>query len=149
MNLSTVNQTDTLLPYFVGAILGIISLFVSGFFKEFFDERARIAEHKRNVARHVLKICIEASTNNFKHEPRNMEDIYSVLTDLEGIDKEMSVQMERFVSSWALINNRTKSDLSHDNVRLLTKNLSDIEKQRKVLIAWANKIRTGKKSEEE
>ncbi len=133
------SQSDPVMPYVIGAIGGMVTIFVTGFFKEFFDERARITQHKRNVARHVLKICIEASTNNFKIAPREMEDIYSVLTDLEGIDKKMSVEMEKFVSSWGLIIEHSKSH----GAAFLKENLDRVEKKRKILVAWANKIRAG------
>src|ERR1035437_2175144 len=105
----SIPNTDTLMPYIIGGIGGVITLFASGFLKEFFDERARRSRHKREVARHVFRICIEASTNSFIVEPRNMEDIYSSLTDLEGLDKKMAVNMNE------LDRKSTRLNSSHAN----------------------------------
>ncbi len=138
-----INKYDSSLSYVVGAILGVVGLFASGFLKEFFGERARKAKHKRNVARHVLKICIEASTNNFLLPPREMEDIYSAITDLEGIDKKMGAAMEKFISSWYFIKEHQRSNSNHDDAKFLKENLDRVERERKVLVTWANKIRTG------
>lgn len=143
--ISSPTPSVDLLPYAIGAIFGVVSLFASGFLKEFFDERARIATHKRNVARHVLKICIEASTNNFRVVSREMEDIYSALTDLEGIDKKMNGEMEKFVSSWGTFaRERSKKNLSPDDVKFAKSELDRVEEKRKILVTWANKIRAGK-----
>jgi len=144
MNSTILNTADTVMPYAVGAIGGVLTLFASGFLKEIFDERARQAEHKRNIARHVLKICIEASTNSFIVKPREMEDIYSALTDLEGIDKEMALNMDQFVSSWQFISRIQKLDSLRGDKKLFKEHFDRVEKKRKILVAWANKIRVGK-----
>lgn len=139
------NQLATALqPYVIGAIFGVIGLFASGFLKEFFDERARIATHKRNVARHVLKVCIEASTHNFLTAPRNMEDVYSLLTDLEGIDKGIETKMSDFINLWGrIIEIKNKEKYSEEDNKNYVEMMGQIEKDRKALVAWANAIRTG------
>lgn len=144
MSSPVVHTSDTWLPYVVGAIGGVIGLFTSGFLKEFFDERARVAKHKRNVARHVLGICIEASTNNFLRAPRDMEDIYGVLTDLEGIDKDMEIVMNNFVNLWGrMIDVRNKENPTKEDNKHFAEMLKEIEEKRKILTAWANKVRVG------
>ena len=75
---------STLQPYVIGRIFGVIGTFATGFSKEFFEERARVAKHRREVARHVLRICNEASTGNFKQAPREIGDVHAALTDLAG-----------------------------------------------------------------
>lgn len=145
MNSAIKQTTDAALPYVIGAIGGILTLFASGFFKSFFDESARQATHKREVARHILKICIEASTNSFISKPRDMEDIYSALTDLEGLDKQIMKHMENFVTSWQFIsvkNNNTRLK-NADDKKFFQEHYSGIEKERKILVKWANEIRVG------
>src|SRR4051794_33290680 len=87
----------------VGAILGIFGTLGTGYGKEYFDERARQRKHKINVANEVHKLLHEASTGNFKRSPRDIEHINKVLTDLEGIDKEMGKNMNEFVNDWMLM----------------------------------------------
>ena len=141
---SPVVNPEALLPYIVGAILGIITLVASGFLKEFFDERSRIATHKREVARHVLKICIEASTGNYQQEPSDMKSIYSTLTDLEGIDKDMEKNLNNFVNLWNIIRNiKNNKPPTHDQEKYYFETNKEIEDKREILVAWANGIRTG------
>jgi len=128
----------------LGYLLGIFTKFVDGYIKSYFVEKERRDKHKREVARQVLKLCNEASTNSFRKAPRDMEHINSVLTDLEGIDKDMSVEMEKFSTSWQLIpRERSRGDLSSDDARFLKSNIDRAERKRKILISWANKIRAG------
>ena len=131
----------TLPPYIIGAAIGVLGTFVTGFAKEFFYERARRKKHKLEIARQVLKICNEASTGNYLYLPRDMEHVNSVLTDLEGINKSMSVEMEEFISSWRSI--RPVGDVFMAAI-FEQKQLDRADEKRKILIAWANKIRTGK-----
>lgn len=143
MDSQTIRQyLDTLQPYIIGAIFGSIGTFLTGFAKEIFDERARKKKHKLDIARQVLKICNEASTNNFKQPPRSIEHVYSVLTDLEGINKKMSIEMEKFVSSWQIMTNPNDIPFS-DKGKYFPDELNRAEEKRKTLIEWANKIRTG------
>lgn len=134
-----------ILPYIIGAIGGIVSLLASGFLKEYFDERTRIAKHKRNVTRQVLKICNEASTGNFRRSPRDIEHINSILTDLEGIDKKMEIIMNGFVNLWErIIEHSKKTGQEETGRKYYAEMLNDIEEKRKKLTFWANKIRVGK-----
>ncbi len=145
LNRPSINQIiGNVFPYIIGAAGGILSLFVSGFFREFFDERARRAKHKRDVARKVHKICTEASTGNFRTAPRDIEDVNSVLTDLEGVDKAMSVEMEKLVSSWqSVVLERSKGELSAEDVNFVKSQRDHAEEKRKILVAWTNRIRAG------
>lgn len=145
---SLIEFIKTIIGQFPGFIFGVAAtLFITagtGFIKEFFDERARKRKHELEVARHVLGICNEASTGNFREPPREMEHINSTLTDLEGINEEMSVKMTEFVSSWRTFSReRSNGDLSPDNVKFAKGELDRAEKNRKILITWANKIRVG------
>lgn len=134
-----------LTPYIIGAILGIAGTFVTGFAKEFFDERARRFKHKLEVARHVLRVCNEASTGNFRKTPRDMEHVNSVLTNLDGIDAEMGVVMNSFVSLWGrLVEQSGMAEQDEVGRRHYVEMLSEVEQKRKILVAWANRIRVGK-----
>lgn len=139
---------NTIIGQLPGFIFGVAATLLvavgTGFIKEYFDERARKKKHKLEVARHVLRICNEASTNNFRKAPREMEDVNSTLTDLEGIDEEMSTKMAEMVSSWSTFSReRSKGDLSPDDVKFAKDQLDRAENNRMILIAWANKIRNG------
>lgn len=124
----------------------ICGLLFRGLTKEFFDERARIAKHRRDVARLVLKICIEASTNHFRKLPRDMEHIHSVLTDLKGVDRSKSKFMEELITSWCFFaQERTKEGLNGDEVRFASEQRNRAEEKREILERWANRIRAGKK----
>lgn len=146
MNLPQVDKIlTTLLPYIIGAFFGVVGSFITGFSKEFFDERLRKAKHKRDVARQVLKICNEASTGNFRSAPRDVEYVNSVLTDLEGVDKNKSVEMEEFISSWQIFaRERLRTPLNSGDVKFAKEELGRADGKRKILVVWANKIRTGK-----
>ena len=143
--LETVIQT--IQPYVIGAIGGAGSLFLTGFVKELFEERARKAEHKRNVAIQVHKICNEASTGNFKRPARDDEHVNSVMTDLDGIDEEMGVVMNRLVASWRLNTDPKKLDFHYplESEKDHIERNRQIETDRNILVAWANKIRAGGK----
>jgi hypothetical protein len=134
-------------PYLIGATLGVLGTFVTGFVKEFFDERRRISKHKLEVARQVLRICNEASTCNFKSPPRDIEHINSVLTDIEGIDSAQEKILTSFVSRWQIININAQTGNNGLN-KLKTEDfvtmINDNEESRKELVSWANTIRVGK-----
>lgn len=126
-----------------GFIGGIAVIFLTGFSKEFFDERNRRAKHKLNVAIEVHKICNEASSGNFKIAPRKSEHVNSVLTDLDGVDNEIGKIMNSFVSKWRIIvdrYNQTNQDDTAAAIHLVDM-LNEIELKRKLLVDWANKIR--------
>jgi hypothetical protein len=138
----------TILGQLPGFIFGVAATLLvavgTGFIKEFFDERARKKKHKLEVARHVLRICNEASTGNFRHAPREMEDINSTLTDLEGVDKEMETIMNSFVNLWGrLVEASGKAGQGEAGQRHFIEMSNDIEEKRKALITWANRIRVG------
>ena len=135
---------NKLFPYIIGAIGGIASLYASGYCKEYFDERARIAKHKREVARQVLQICNEASTSNFKLLPRDIEHVNSVLTNVEGINSNMEAIMNRFISLWQLIAQISQSHLGKEETKDLREMLKEVEEKRKRLVDWANSIRIGR-----
>jgi hypothetical protein len=143
MNLSQITQVvGTLQPYIIGILGGVSSQIAGGYFKEHFAERERRLKHKINVANQVLKICNEASTGNFKHVPRDTEHVNSVLTDLEGIDQNMETVMNNFVNLWRKITeDSANSARSEDSKRDLIEMNHNMEKDRKILVAWANKIR--------
>jgi len=133
---------NTLQPYLIGFIVGIATMFASGYTKEYFEERASKAKHKRDVARQVLIICNEASSGSFRKAAREMEHVNSVMTDLEGIDKEMEEAMVKMVSSWGTVaREKTKGNLSPYDVKFIKDQLDRAEENRKILIGWANKIR--------
>lgn len=119
---------------------GIIFVFVTGFSREFFDERARRAKHKLNVARHVLKVCTEASTGNFKTPPRDIEHIHSVLNDLDGVNKELGEDLNNLVNLWGRIVELSSDD---KNSKFVIEMLRKVEEKRKKLVDWANRTRSG------
>lgn len=146
MNMPPVTQIlSTLLPYAIGAVGGIVGAFASGFLKEFFDERARRSRHKRDVARQVLIICNEASTENFRRAARNIEYVNSVMTDLDGVNEKMGAHMNSFINLWGrILDASQKKNQQEVEQKYFIEMLSEIEDKRKLLIAWANKIRVGK-----
>lgn len=135
-----------LLPFAATFVAGVVASFGSGFVREFFEERNRVATHKRNVARHVLKICIEASTNNFRCYPyEKIESIHSVLVDLEGINNQIEKELTQFVGLWRTISELyLKSWLNMEGKEHLSESLKSIERKRKILILWANSLRVGR-----
>jgi hypothetical protein len=134
------NATFPLITAVVGYVGG---LFLPGFSKEFFAERARKARHKLDVAIQVHKICNEASTGKFQHWPRDMEHINSVLTDLDGVDKKMGETMNSFVSLWRDCVRAQQTVLGVYAGRHYKEILGEVEEKRITLVAWANKIRAG------
>lgn len=134
-------------PYIMGGLFGFLGAFSSGLIGEIFGERARQNRHKINVAREVHKLCIEASVSSFCDKPRDIEHVYSVLTDLDGIDEEKGEVLNKLVSLWQLIafaQQRTKrvtKELRQDQ----DERMKEIEEKRKILVNWANKIRVGKR----
>lgn len=134
------------LPGFVaGVISALLVAYGSGYIAEYFTERGRIAKHKRDVARLVIKICTEASTSSYCNTPRDMERVNSVLTDLEGIDKEMCLDMETLISSWGVLSRRrSNGKLGTEDIVFATDLRNRAEEKRLKLITWATKIRLGK-----
>jgi hypothetical protein len=133
-------------PYVIGGILGALGTIGTGFVKEFFDERARRAKHKRNVAREVHALCIEASTGNFRTPARDHEHVNSTMTDLDGVDRKMGVALNRFVTLWGLIIYETQKDkrnASKEDYAYFKGLLDEVQEKRKILVGWANKMRAG------
>lgn len=141
----TIKKNIDFTTLIIGGITFACGLYFRGFTKEWFDNRARVAKHKLNVARHVLEICTEASTNHFSKAPRDMEHVHSVLTNVEGLDKEIEAVMNSFVSKWQmLVTMKNTNDLSNDGVKYTAELMADVEENRKILVEWSNKIRVGK-----
>jgi hypothetical protein len=144
--LESIKQSIDFTTLIIGGITFACGLYFRGFTKERFDNRARVVKHKLNVARHVLEICGEASTNHFATAPRDMEHIHSVLTNVEGFDKKVEVVMNSFISKWQmLVTMKNTKGLNNDGAKYTAELMIEIEKDRKTLIEWANKIRVGKK----
>jgi hypothetical protein len=134
----------TIQPYFIGAVFGVIGTFAAGFSQEFFAERARKARHKLDVAIQVHKICNEAITGSFENAPQDMKHINFALTDLEGVDQKMSVKMTEMVSSWRTFAREfANGAYDPDEIKVLQGEFDRAEENRKTLVAWATKIRTG------
>lgn len=128
------------LPAFL--VGGVIGTFFKGFTKEFFDERSRIAKHNRNVARHILKLCNEASSSNYHIKPRDMEDVHAAMNDLEGVNKSMNKHLISFVAQWQLIVIDYQARNTGINVeRTIIETQNDIEHHYKILVDWANGLR--------
>lgn len=119
----------------LGAVAGIIGTiatkFADGYLKFFFEEKRRKAKHIQNIAREVLIIINEAKTYNYNEYPRDREHINSVLMDVESVDKETGIVMNKFVELWITL-----------RIHFYNKDrLIKIEKKRKILKAWALKNR--------
>lgn len=125
-----------------GFILGVATKFADGYVKEHFDNRKRLAEHKRKIAEEVLIICNEASTSSFQTPPRNIEHIHKILTEVELIDRQMETAMNEFVSSWSsFATRRGAGHLQSEEVKFQKEQLDRAEDRRKMLIKMANKMR--------
>lgn len=136
-------------PYLVGAVGGIGTMYFSGYVREYFDERARKAKHKRNVAREVHQLVNEANTGNFRIPARSQEHVNSVLTDLDGVDRHMGKTLNRFVALWGLLVPELQKDKAKERKEeydYLMGMLHEVEEKRKILAEWANRIRVGSKA---
>lgn len=137
-----------ILPYLTGVISGVILTIASGFSKEIFDERARKAKHKINVAREVHNIVVEARAGKYKIPPRDLEHIHSVIIDLGGIDETQEEMLAVFANYWS---DYAKGKMVYmDGVYPLAP-LSDVKGELRArassLIWWEREIRVGKKKE--
>ena len=139
-------------PYIIGACFGYVStiftLIVTGHTNFYFTEKSRKHTHMVNVANNVAKLCNEASTGNFKTPARNREHVNSVLTDLDGVSKDMGIVLNRFVSLWGhiidLVSQSSDTGVNRvSRLRDLKETMDEIEEKRKILVEWANKIRAG------
>lgn len=115
-----------------GSILTILTKFADGWIQGYFNEKERKAKHKRNVAREVHSICNEALTTRFQYKPRNMEHINHVVSDVEGVDKEMGMVINKFIVAWHECSNMSLP---------IPVSVRIAEKYRATLEEWANKIR--------
>lgn len=123
-----------LLIFLGGVVATLIYELKTGFVKEIFEERTRKRTHKINVANKVLKICNEASVGNYCVPPRDVEHVFSIMTDLDGVDEDMGKSMNEIVSYWMILSAtkhqiRTAAEVSERNIQLVT---------------WGNAIRAGK-----
>jgi hypothetical protein len=129
---------STAIPYVIGGVLGFFGNFLSGFSKEFFDERARKKRHKIDVARAFQKIVTEASTNGFNMLPRDMEHVHSVLDDVKGVDAAVDEKANIFVGNWQVIAHTHTDGGNNRDVIQETRDLRD------ELTEWCNKVKNGK-----
>lgn len=133
LNIELIYQILWKLLIFAGGVVAtLIAEVNTGFVKEIFEERARKRTHKINVANKVLKICNEASVGNYCIPPRDVEHVFSVMTDLGGIDVDMGRLMVEVVSYWIILS-KTKHQ-----IRI------EVDEKRIKLVTWANMIRAGK-----
>lgn len=114
----------------VGGVVGFVVNHFGGSSKEHWDERARIANHKREVARKVLDICT-LDINRFSMGRPTIKQISmfnKTVTDLMAIDKKLGEKLKISTDS-----------LKKGGMLLISSELI----YRDDLIAWANKIRVG------
>lgn len=119
-----------------GIILTILTKFADGWIQEIYKERERKAKHKINIAREVHAVCNEALTYRYQHRPRDMEHINHVISDVEGVDKEMGKLFEKFISDWvegAINGNGVEGIENPSETRA--------DEKREILEEWANKFR--------
>lgn len=140
-------MNNAVLVFIGGLASGFFGAFITGLVGEIFGERARQNRHKIDVAREVHKLCTEASTYHFQHLPRDMERIFSVVTDVDGINKDMGKVLNRFVTLWQLLAKRRPAtrEYSHDENSNYQEMSDEIEKKRKILVKWSSGIRRGKR----
>lgn len=125
---------------------GFGSAIGTGLVKERFDERARLKRHKLEVARHVLRICNEASMGNFKTKSKNLSMVYGTMNDLEGIEPDLGKILNRFVSLWDRIAEASAAriDGNEKEIKYYLGMTDEIEVSRQTLVSWANNVRLGK-----
>lgn len=51
----------------------------------------------------VIAICTEASSSGYKKQPRDIEHILRIITDLEPFNKGMVKLLERLSTNWQLL----------------------------------------------
>jgi len=117
----------------VGGVVGFIVNHFGGFSKEYFDERKRVANHKREVARKVLDIC---SIDNDGLSRAMLIDEPSrfnrTITDLTAIDSDLGKKLKDYVS------------YIKDGGLMLEAAEGVMEVLREDLLTWTNSIRIGK-----
>lgn len=129
-----------------GGLVVFFGKFGEGWINSYFEKIERKAKHKRNVAREVHKLCIEASTGNYRIPPRNREHVNSVLVDVESVDNRISLVMDSFISLWRELVDQLKKDRQYDGqaeYEYVKELLNKVEAKRKILVAWENKLRAG------
>lgn len=144
--MATLEQIATItLPLVIGGAIGFYFDFARGYSKRYFDEKDRVKRHQLEVARHVLRICNEASTGSFRVAPQDIEDVNSTMTDLDGIDEKLGAKMTEMIASWGTFaRERGNGGNTGDDAKFLKEQFDRAETNRVILIDWANKVRNGK-----
>jgi hypothetical protein len=127
---STSNAWLQITLVLMGGLVGFGINFFGGYSKEFFDNRSRIATHKRNVAKKILDICFYDVDKLSMIIPTLSQTIEFKKTcnHLSAIDKKMGNILSIYF-------NETSQGVILESLN------NDLHHMRKELIDWANKIR--------
>ena len=129
----------------IGAIVGIAGTIWTGLSRSWFAEQQRRKKHRLEVARHVLKICIEGSTCNYENKATDMKQVYATMTDLDGINTKLGKNLNKFISAWTLYAySIQQGDKDYRDIEYRSSLYNEIAEGRKIIIEWANKIRVGR-----
>jgi len=125
-----------------GSILTILTKIADSKIKRHDDNIRRLATHKQNVVREVLKVVREGKNCNYWDNPKDIIYNNNVSDDLKGVDSKMGITMNNFLFLWIkiavahIVNNKTGK-----NKEYLNSQYSQIKIEQEKLIEWINKNR--------
>lgn len=118
----------------VGGVVGFVVNHLGGFSKEYFDERKRVSNHRREVARKIIDICT-FDIDKLSAGLPTLEQINifnRTVADLTALDMELGKMLKNYVN------------YIKDGGLLLIASGGIMDLYRVDLMAWANDVRVGK-----
>jgi hypothetical protein len=148
-----VAQANSTLIFLKGLGIGTVGGGLAGFFfqqliAEFFGNRRRKSIDKRSLADEVIKICTEASVNNYTTKSRKEEHVFYIMNQLAAVDTKATKYLEELVSSWLYCSSMPspstfvrRGDYQADYAFMIDQQKRAIEKSEallKIVYKWKN-----------
>lgn len=124
---------------------GVVTLAITSFVKEIFENRKYHKDEKRKWANEMMAIVNEGNNCSYKIEPRDSRHINFVSTQLEAYGPQISSKLRTYLLLWLRIayafSNRPKGVHWKEDERILVEDQKEITKLSDYLIGAAHKLK--------
>jgi len=124
---------------------GLVTLVVTGFVKELFENRKYHKDEKRKWANEAIAVVNEGNSCNYKAQPGDSRHINFVATQLEAYGSQIPSKLRTYVLIWLRIafafSNRPKGVHWKEDERLLVEDQQEVTKLSDYLIGAAHNLK--------
>ena len=124
---------------------GIVTLLITNFVKEYFENRKYHKDEKRKWANEIIAIVNEGNSSNYKARPADNRHINFVATQLEAYSSKVSSDLRTYLLLWLRISfalsNKPKGVHWKEDEKLLVEDQKNVIELSDSLIKAAHKLK--------